>query len=73
MKNTERHNNGRHNDIIDDELREITHEDDGSDIGADDWANPEPAHDDDIPVFDRGRGMDSPDKLFDDINDFTWS
>ena len=46
--------------------------DDGSDIGADDWANPTPAHDDDVPVFDRGRGMDSPERLFDDINDFTW-
>lgn len=73
MTNNERHNNGPHNDLIDDE-RIITHDDDGSDIGADDWASPEPTQDiEDTPVFDRGRGMDSPDRLFDDINDFTWS
>ena len=73
MTNIGRHNNGPHNDIIDDELREITHEDDGSDIGADDWASPEPTQDlDDIPVFDRGRGMDSPDRLFDDLDNYTW-
>jgi hypothetical protein len=46
--------------------------DDGADIGADDWASPTPSHDDDVPVFDRGRGMDSPERLFDDINDYTW-
>ena len=71
MANKERHNNGPHNDLID-EFREITHEDDGSDIGADDWANPEPAHDDDVPVFDRGHADISPDSLFDDPDKYTW-
>jgi len=73
MANNERHNNGPHNDIIDEEFLEITHEDDGSDIGPDDWAGTEPTQDlEDIPVFDRGRGMDSPDRLFDDIDNYTW-
>lgn len=48
-------------------------DDDGADIGADDWASPEPTQDlDDTPVFDRGRGMDSPERLFDDIDNYTW-
>lgn len=52
---------------------DILLDDDGSDIGADDWANPSPESDwDDVPVFDRGRMQESPDRLFDDINDFTW-
>ena len=48
-------------------------DDDGMDIGADDWAGTNHSQEvDDVPVFDRGRMPDSPDRLFDDVNDYTW-
>jgi hypothetical protein len=47
-------------------------DDDGSDIGADDWAQPDPMDMDDVPVFDRGHTDISPDSLFDDPDKYTW-
>ena len=52
---------------------DIDLEDDGADIGADDWASPEPSDmADDMPVFDRGSSETSPDSLFDDPDKDTW-
>jgi hypothetical protein len=52
---------------------DIDLEDDGADIGADDWASPDPSdRADDVPVFDRGRSSTSLDSMFDDPDKYTW-